>query len=379
MDSSTTIVIASLLGGILCVLTWLVYLLRRRSSVDRTETLTGSLEALRADLVTRQMDGLLKMRESLDSANKLLGERLAEGHSAIDRRMEPLKDIELRLRQLATQTENIERIGGNIVELSELLRPPKLRGALGEMFLEAALGQILPRSMFECQYKFPDGKRVDAVVKLADRLLPIDSKFPLESFERLSESPEDKRALSAFNRTLKKHVDDIAEKYIRPVEGTTELAVMYISSEAVYYQFVSAEDIEGLQYAMGKRVIPSSPGHLYAFLTSLMVAYGPLSPGVGQDEEARAREVRRLAAGLAGIAESLQKVGDLHGKVDGSMRMVSINLGKIRDQWDGMIRKLERLRQPSETTGAEPVKQAVPEKQAQPVEQASPVEKGTDD
>jgi len=154
---------------------------------------------------------------------------------------------------------------------------------------------------------------------------------------------------------------------------------MYISSEAVYYQFVSAEDIEGLQYAMGKRVIPSSPGHLYAFLTSLMVAYGPLSPGVGQDEEARAREVRRLAAGLAGIAESLQKVGDLHGKVDGSMRMVSINLGKIRDQWDGMIRKLERLRQPSETTGAEPVKQAVPEKQAQPVEQASPVEKGTDD
>lgn len=332
--------------------------------MDSAETLKGSLETLRADLVTRQMDGLLKMRESLDSANRLLGERLAEGHTTIDRRMEPLKDIELRLRQLATQSENIERIGGNIVELSELLRPPKLRGALGEMFLEAALGQILPHAMYECQYKFPDGKRVDAVVKLADRLLPIDSKFPLESFERLSESPEDKRVLSAFNRTLKKHIDDIAEKYVRPVEGTTELAVMYIPSEAVYYQFVSSEDLDGLQYALGKRIIPSSPGHLYAFLTSLMVAYGPMSPSVGQDEEARAREVRRLAAGLAEMAESLQRVGVLHGKVDGSMRMVSINLGKIRDQWDGMIRQLEHLRQPSETTGA------VPDKQAQP---------GTDD
>jgi DNA recombination protein RmuC len=353
MDLSTSNIIAWLLGGILCLLGWLAYLLRRKPTADHSKDLAVSLEAMRAELVSHQMDGLLKMRESLDSANRMLGERLAEGHESIDRRMAPLKDIESRLRHLATQADNIERVGSGIAELSELLRPPQLRGALGEMFLENALGQILPKAMYECQYSFPDGKRVDAVVKISDKLLPIDSKFPLESFQRLSEGNDDKKALSAFNRTLKKHVDDIAAKYIQPTNGTTELAVMYIPSEAVYYQFVSSEDLDGLQYALGKRVIPSSPGHLYAFLTSLLTAYGPMNPAVGTDEEARAREVHRLAVGLAELAESLQQVGSLHGKVESSLRRVSGNLGKIRQEWDRMIRRLEHLREPSDEPDSE--------------------------
>ena len=141
-----TVVIIGL-GAVTILLVWILVSLRRPQTAHRVERLEGALQQLKAEILEKQMEGLIGMRESLDSAQKVMNQRLAEGSSAIDRRMELFGEIQNRLGSLADQTRNLEAIGSNIQSLSELLRPPQLRGALGEMLLENLLAQILPSTL----------------------------------------------------------------------------------------------------------------------------------------------------------------------------------------------------------------------------------------
>lgn len=326
------------------VLAWLLFGARRSGDELASARLEAAIQSLRADLLGRQSESFLALRESLDAANQIVNSRLAEGTSLLDRRMAPLGEIENRLGQLAEQARNIEQIGRNIQSLSELLRPPKLRGALGELLLENLLTQILPRPMFELQHQFPGGQRVDAVIRIGDRLLPIDSKFPLESFERMVAGPDDPAPAKEFTLALKRHIDAISSRYLRPNDGTTEYAVMYIPSEAIYYQLISLEDRTGLDYALASRVIPSSPGHLYAFLASLVAVHS----GTGLLSSGLADEGRRLLAGLNELAEALERLAGLHLRIEGSTRSLSASLERARGETAAMQRRLEALREPTD-------------------------------
>ncbi len=338
MDGVTIIII----GGLAVVVVLLVSLLvgQRKRDTDVPQRIELVLEKLKSELLEKQLEGLVSLRDSMDSAGRMMNERLAEGTGAIDKRMELLVDIEHKLGQLQTQAENIEAVGKNIQSLSDLLKPPKLRGQLGEMLLENMLAQILPRSMFSTQHRFASGKRVDAVVKLADRLLPIDSKFPLEPFERLRAEPDSSEARKEFVRALKKHVDDISSRYIHPSEDTTEVALMYIPSEAVYYRFISDDLETGFEYALSKHVIPSSPGHLYAFLASLAAVYA--QAGLSGDS-------RKLSAGLNNLVEALGRFTKLHERMEGSVRALTSSLSHGRDEINGMTTQLQQLREPAQS------------------------------
>ncbi|MCK4607532.1 MAG: DNA recombination protein RmuC [candidate division Zixibacteria bacterium] len=325
------------LGAILLTLVWLAVIFRRRKATDRLPEIETSLQALRSELLENQMQGLVAMRGSLDSVGRLLNDRLAEGTAALDRRLGSFAEIENKLGQLAQQARNIEVVGNNIQSLSDLLKPPQLRGELGELLLENLLGQILPRSLFETQYRFANGQRVDAVVKLAGRLLPIDSKFPLQTFQRLHETPQAKNAHKEFVQVLRKHVDTIHAKYLKPGENTTEIALMYIPSEAVYYRFVSENVTDGLEYALSKRVIPSSPGHLYAFLSSLSAAY--VQAGLAADSQ-------RLAGGLNALSEALVNLTRQHDRIEGSLRSLSSSVSRAREVVVGMTGQLDKLHEP---------------------------------
>ena len=251
-------------------------------------------------------------------------------------------EIEGRLARLTEQTRTLESIGKNIQSLSDLLRPPKLRGIVGEMLLENLLAQILPRSLFDLQHGFSDGRKVDAVVRLGGSLIPIDSKFPLESFQRLTQDGNDAEAARRdFNRVLKKHVDDIASRYIVPDEGTTDFALMYIPSEAVYYFFVSDADTAPLEYALSRRVIPSSPGHLYSFLASLSAVSTGLA--VGSDS-------RQLVDALNTLWEVLQKLSHWHERMESSLRHLQNNMGRAREEERQMTDTLMRIREPAPET-----------------------------
>ncbi len=229
----------ALLVAMIILLAWQITAARQGRKGLSTNRIESVLIELKSDIVRQQMEGLLSLRQSLDSANLVLSERLSEGNTAMEGRLALFGEIENRLGQLTMQTKNIETVGRNIQSLSELLKPPKLRGGLGEVFLENLLGQILPRSLFDMQYRFDDGQRVDAIVRIGDRLLPIDSKFPLESYQRLDGTTNGKQNLKEFTRVLKQQIDSIATKYLHPELGTTDFAVMYIPSEAVYYQLIA--------------------------------------------------------------------------------------------------------------------------------------------
>ncbi len=190
---------------------------------------------------------------------------------------------------LEQATKQMMDIGKTITNLEDLLQPPKLRGGMGETLLSALLSQILPGAC-EFEHCFASGERVDAVIRLGDRLVPVDAKFPLEAFRRLAtarQGAEATRERAAFLRTIKAHIRQIAAKYILPDEGTYDFALMYIPAENVYYETILKEEgDEGLfAFALAKRVIPVSPNSFYAYLQ--VIIHGLK----GLQIEQRAREI----------------------------------------------------------------------------------------
>lgn len=333
-----------LLGVLLIANLAVLFLLLRKSSpapVDPTPAVQLAVQSMAGDLLTRQSDSFLLLRNSLDQAQQLVDSRLNEGNRTLESRLSLFGEIKNQLGQLSAQATSLEQVSRNMQSLAELLRPPQLRGQLGELFLENLLGQILPPQLFDVQYRFADNSRVDAVVKLGDRLLPIDSKFPLESYVRLMASPNDPAATKEFERVLKQHVNAIHEKYVRTDLGFTPFAIMYIPSEAVYYQFVSRPDQTGLEYAMAKKVIPSSPGHLYAFLASFASAQVQMALfHIGLSAEGQ-----RLVEGLTTVASSAERMAAIQEKSDAALRTLTASLEKSRLELNDIRFQMERLKQ----------------------------------
>ena len=179
--------------------------------------------------------------------------------------------ISQTLGGLEVAAQQMVDVGTKVSGLEELLRPPKLRGGMGETLLAELLAQILPERAYKLQHRFKSGERVDAVVCLGDALVPVDAKFPLESFRRLTaiaDKTEAARERKVFMRAVKTHIDQIAWKYILPDEHTYDFALMYIPAENVYYETILKDDSEdGLfPFALEKRVIPVSPNSFYAYL-----------------------------------------------------------------------------------------------------------------
>jgi len=204
-----------------------------------------------------------RWKEQGDALSKAVGEKL-EGNMAV------FGDLRERLGELTQKTKNIEEVGKNISSLQELLRAPKFRGGFGELLLERLLADILPRDSYSLPYRFRSGEMVDAVVRIGENLVPIDSKFPLEDFLRITAAESEKEQVELrrqFTRTIKKHIDKIT-KYILPDENTFDFALMYIPAENVYYETIirCSEESDIFSYSLEKRVIPVSPNSLYAYL-----------------------------------------------------------------------------------------------------------------
>ncbi len=215
----------------------------------------------RGDLADRSAD----MDRRLEAVVETMDRRLGELDTKVDRRLESAQrttsDIHERLGKQAEATAQMLEQAKGLSRLEHALRPPKARGGFGELLLENLLRDRLPTSAFEMQHGFKGGERVDAVIKV-DKLVPVDSKFPLDNFERMAEADGDEeRQLyeKAFARDVKQHVDAIASKYIRPGEGTYEFALMYLPAEGVYYELMCGKTGALLRYAHDKRVFPVSP------------------------------------------------------------------------------------------------------------------------
>lgn len=219
------------------------------------------------------------------------------------------------LARLQEATRRMEEVGRNVVSLQDLLRSPKMRGGFGEFFLADLLTQILPAEFYSLQYEFSDGERVDAVIRLGGKLVPVDAKFPLEQFQRMNQAATDEERSQwrrGMLRDVKQHIDAIADKYIRPNEGTYNFALMYIPAENVYYEAVIKEDGIGeerkiFQHAVRRQVIPVSPNSFYAYLMVILQGLR------GFQVEERALKILetldRLQKDLTGVREDFSRAG----------------------------------------------------------------------
>src|SRR5450759_1066925 len=230
-----------------------------------SETLGQSREAMLDKLaeITRALTG--KIDERLEQISLKVSERLDEGFKKTN---ETFTNVMTRLATIDEAQKKIETLTGSVVSLQELLGDKRSRGAFGEMQLEQIVRNLLPETAFEFQYTFARGVRADCVLKLPEPmgLIAVDSKFPLENYERMFLDGAERATPAAFKADVRKHIDDIATKYIIPGE-TGDGAVMFVPAESVFAE-IHGRHRDLVEYAQGKRVWIASPTTLMAILTT---------------------------------------------------------------------------------------------------------------
>lgn len=310
--------------------------LRPSDEKDKYLMLQEALNATTKNLMAQ----LSEVRRSLELQSKSVGERL-------DTTAKAYTDVKGHLTKLEEAHKRIYDVGKDIATLQEILRSPKLRGGLGELSLENLL-ENLPREMYELQYAFRDRKKVDAVVRFKEHIVPIDAKFSLENFQKYLATQDEKektRLRKAFITDVKKRIDETAE-YIRPDEGTLDFALMYIPAENVYYEvIVKDEESAGLdEYARQKHVVPVSPNNLFAYLKTILMGFRGLQIQ---------KEAKQILQALARLK------GDF-GRFQEEFGVLGSHLVNARNKYDQSEKVLSRIADRLETLelqGDQPEKQ----------------------
>lgn len=205
-------------------------------------------------------DRLNQMNLSLQESNKIIGAGLGSATNVFG-------NVKEQLGRLEETNKQIYAIGKDISGLQELLRAPKFRGQMGETLLENLLCQVLPKDHYSMQYRFKSGEAVDAVIRLGERIVPIDAKFSLENFQKILDNQDEETKniyRKKFMQDVKNRINEVCNKYILPGENTYDFALMYIPAENVYYEVIIKEDL--FSYSMSRKVIPVSPNTFYAYL-----------------------------------------------------------------------------------------------------------------
>jgi len=239
------------------------------------------------------------LSNSLQSSNKHLVNSLQQSSKEMNRRLDKAAEV---IGALQKEAGEFSVVSQSMKELNEFLRSPKLRGNIGEQVLKDLIGQMFPKQSFHLQYAFKSGDKVDAAIKTDAGILPIDSKFPMENFQKMAKAKTKTDAApykKAFIQDVKKHIKTIANKYILPEEGTMDFALMYVPSEPVYYEIANLPDL--YDYARNSRVYPVSPTTLYAHLQMILLSFE------GKKIASRSREIFAL---LRSIQTDYVKVTD---------------------------------------------------------------------
>jgi len=251
------------------------------------------------------MEWLKSTNQRLDDQNKQIVTTLQSSTKALNERLDNAA------RFIAAVQRNIgemSEIGRGMKDLQDFLKSPKLRGNIGEQILKELLGQMLPKQSFHLQYTFKSGATVDAAIKTGNGIIPVDSKFPMENFRKMMSVKDDserKLLTKDFVNDVKKHIDDISKKYILTEEGTIDYALMYIPSEAVYYEIVNNPSL--FEYSGTKRVLPVSPMTFYAYLKAILMSFE--GQKIGQQAKQILQTIRAVQKDYVKVEENLGVLG----------------------------------------------------------------------
>lgn len=306
---------------------------------------------------------LLLLQNQINEIVRTLDSKLGESTRVIQRQFGEsariIRDVTERLTKLDETNRQVVGFADQLKNLQDILKNPKQRGILGEYYLQTVLENVLPPGTFQMQYKFSDGVIVDAAVFIDKRIIPVDSKFSLENYNRMIEAREPserKKYEAAFIADLKNRIDETA-KYVKPQEGTMDFAFMFIPSEAVYYDLLInkvgslGEDAKNLvQYAAQKKVVIVSPTSFLAFLQTVL--QGLRNQKISEQAKEIIKQVENLGRHLASYEGYMQKLGKNLGTTVSMYNQAYKELGKI----DKDVLKIS-----GEAVGVEPMSLKKPE------------------
>lgn len=342
--------------GVVIVVAGLVLWLVLQTSQEQKKSalLEGQMNELRRDLQTigtaqAQSTGQMatigqSVSQRLESVTKALQDGVSnsaqiatQGQTAI---ANELKNTREQIGHIQKQLGEFQELGRGISSatksLEGILGGAKTRGLLGEVTLERLLEDSLPASQYATQYRFLSGEAADAVIFLRDKkLVAIDSKFPLDSFRRISAEGEE--AKRAFATAVKGHADSIAKKYIVPNEGTLDLALMFVPSESVYYEMLMTQDSKGEpldSYCRGKNIVAVSPNTLYAHLCVIHLGLR----GMQIEENAK-----RISAGLSGIHKQMDTFTEVFEKLGTHLKNAQQSYGEADKRLEKTQNTLDSL------------------------------------
>ena len=255
-----------------------------------------------------------------------------------------IRDITERLTKLDETNKQVVSFADQLQSLQDILKNPKQRGILGEYYLETLLKNVLPPGSFQMQYPFKDGTIVDAVVFVKDKIIPIDSKFSLENYNRLVEEKdanEKDKLEKAFRNDLKNRIDETS-KYVKPEEGTMDFAFMFIPHEAIYYDLLIAQvgavkvnTRDLIEYAFKDRhVIIVSPTSFLAYLQTVLQGLKALVV------EESAKEIRK---NVEDLQKHLRSYDEYHTKLGNSLSTTVSHFNSSRKEFGKIDKDVMRI------------------------------------
>lgn len=315
----------------------IVFFLFLSSLARSTKATSGRIEDLKRSQAENPALSLMQQQIGLltQQVNQQLQNMSSQFQKTTGDIGQTLGNVQSHLGKVEVTTREVLDKARSIASLEDLLRAPKFRGGMGEFFLGDLLGQILPPACFTLQHRFKSGEKVDAAININDRLVPVDAKFPLENFKKYIQEADEKNKEAMrrkFVADVKKHIDDIATKYILPEEGTYDFALMYIPAENVYYETILKEEAldeeRGLYtHAIRKRVIPVSPNSFFAYLQ--VIVYGLK----GMEIEKSAQLIYQTLAQLRGDLTRFQ----------GDFQVLGTHLANAKTRFDDAEKRLVKF------------------------------------
>jgi DNA recombination protein RmuC len=274
------------------------------------------------------------LTQTLQQSDKNITDTLQKSYHQLNQRLDTAAKV---IGELKEETGKFTEIGRSMRDLQDFLKSPKLRGNVGEQVLRDLVQQMLPPQSFHLQHRFQSGDIVDVAIITRAGLICIDSKFPLENYLKLHKSNTESEQLTyqkQLANDIRKHVRDISLKYIRNDEKTLDFALMYIPSEAVYYEIMTRQP-EVYDYARDKRILPVSPSTFYAFLQTILVSF---------EGQRIADEAKTILANLRDIQKT---AGDFSDKLQVLSRHVTNahnNMTSISGDFNQLQTKIDSTR-----------------------------------
>jgi DNA recombination protein RmuC len=295
-----------------------------RDSTDRSvQHIASQLQSITTNVQSSLADVTSQLGARLDSINRQVTEQLNQSArvmnastNSVGERIAAVQTtfagLQKQVGEMTEQARQLSDLSRSVTAIEHVLRAPKMRGSFGEEQLESLLGLIFPQQQFVSQHRFASGEIVDVLLRLPVGSVAIDAKFPLENFRRIAEasSEEEKKASRRnFLRDVKKRVDEIATRYIRPAEGTLSIALMYVPAENVYYETIIRDEAgdDLYHYCLSRRVLPVSPNSLYAYLETIMVGLKGFE--IGQRAQAILGEIESLRIELEKFGKAYDTIG----------------------------------------------------------------------